>query len=197
MQKALVGCLLLAILGVPSLAAENTYSVGGGIAVSRTEVDQGAEMDGTGGFATFRFNARHGAILLFTVSATEGDDTAGADIGTTTVDAKVEDSFLRAGLSAGFMFRRDSVLRVFLHAGFSYLDVQEKIDGVDSVDDSSFALTVGGGIEVGRGRHAGYLNVGYDYDHDVDYVVPLTTGNVGGRSGFNMLELQIGYIYNF
>ncbi len=197
MQKALVGCLLLAILGTPSFAADNTYSVGGGIVASRAEVDNGAEIDGAGGFAAFRVNARHGAILLFSLSATSGDDTATANIGTTTVGAKVEDSFIRLGISAGFMFRRDRVFRLFAHAGFAYLDAQETIDGNDSVDDSSFALSVGGGIEAGRGHHAFYLNVGFDYEHDVDYIVPLTVGNVGGRSEFNMLELQVGYLYHF
>jgi hypothetical protein len=197
MQKALVGGLLLAILGAPSLAAENTYSVGGGIVASRVEVDKGAEIDAAGGYANFRINARHGAILLFSLSATAGDDTTTSNIGTTTLEAKVEDSFTRVAIGAGFMFRRDSVFRLFAHAGFAFLGVQETIDGFDSVDDSSFALSLGGGIEAGRGHHAFYLNGGFDYDHDVDYIAPLAVGSVGGRSAFNMLELQVGYIYNF
>jgi len=197
MQKALVGCLLLAILGAPSFAAENRHSVGGGFVSSGAEVDKGAEIDGSGGFVTYRITARHGAILLFSVSATSGDDTATANLGTTTVDAKVEDDFMRIGMAAGYMFFRDKIFRLFLHGGFAYLDATEQIDGVDSVDDSSFAASFGGGLEVGRGHNAFYLNVGFDYEHDVDYVVPLTLGNVGGRSAFNYFELQVGYVYNF
>lgn len=197
MRKALVGCLLVAILGAPSLAAENSYSVGGGIVAGGIEVDNGAEIDSTGAYAAFRINARHGAILLFSVSATSGDETASSSIGTTTVSSQVDDSFLRVGVGAGYMFRRDSVFRLFLHGGFSYLDAQEEIDGVDSVDDSTFALSLGGGVEVGKGHHAFYLNAGFDYDHDVEYAVANTAGNLSERSSFNMLELQVGYIYNF
>jgi len=197
MRKALVGCLLVAILGAPSLAAENTYSVGGGIAVGSVEVDDGGEIDSEGAYAAFRVNARHGAILLFSLSATSGDETSSANIGTTTVNFQVDDSFLRVGVGAGYMFRRDSVFRLFFHGGFSYLDAQEEIDGSDSVDDSSFALSLGGGVEVGRGHHAVYLNAGFDYDHDVEYAVANSAGNLSERSSFNMLELQVGYIYNF
>lgn len=197
MRKALVGCLLVAILGAPSLAAETSYSIGGGIAAGRAEVDDGAEIDSTGAYAAFRVNARHGAILLFSVSATSGDETSSASTGATTVNSQVDDSFLRIGVGAGYMFRRESVFRLFFHGGFSYLDVQEEIDGVDSVDDSSFALSLGGGVEVGKGHHAFYLNAGFDYDHDVQYTVANTAGNLSERSSFNLLELQIGYIYNF
>jgi len=197
MRKALVGCLLLAILGIPSFAADNTYSVGVGIAANRADVDGGAEIDTTGGFGTFRINARHGALLLFSVSATSGDETANANIGTTTQSAKVQDDFLRIGVGAGYMFRRDKIFRLFFHGGFSYLDVKEQIDGIDSVKDSSFALSVGGGVEVGKGHNAFYLNAGFDYDYDVEYTVPLTVGNLGARSAFSLLELQVGYIYNF
>jgi hypothetical protein len=197
MQKALVGCLLLAILGAPLFAAENTYSLGGGIAVSSVEVDEGAELDGTGAFGTFRINARNGSFLFFSLSATDGDETATVDIGTTTQNVKIEDSFLRLGIGAGYMFRRDSLFRLFLHGGFAYLEAQEEIDGVDSVDDTSFALSFGGGIEVGKGHHALYVNVGFDYNHDVEYFTNLAVGNVAGRSDFNLLEAQVGYIYNF
>ncbi len=197
MQKALVGCLLLAVFGAPLFAAENTYSLGGGIAASGVEVDDGAEIDGTGAFGTFRINARNGTFLFFSLSFTEEDETATVDIGTTPRNVEVEDTFLRLGIGAGYMFRRNSLFRLFLHGGFAFLDVQEEIDGVDSVDDSSFALSLGGGIEVGRGHHALYVNAGFDYNHDVEFDTTLTAGNVGGRSDFDLLEVQVGYIYNF
>lgn len=197
MQKALVGCLLVAILGAPALAAENRHSIGGGVLAGRVEVDNGAEIDTSGGFVTYRMTARRGALLMFTLSATSGDDTTGANLGTTTVSAKVEDDFLRVGMTAGYMFFQDKTFRLFLHGGFAYLGSKEQINGVDSVDDSSFAASVGGGIEVGKGHHAIYLNVGFDYQHDVAYIVPFSIGNANGRSEFNLLELQVGYVYNF
>jgi hypothetical protein len=196
-QKALVGCLLFAVAGAPLLAADNSYSIGVGAAAFNSEVDGGAELDGNGGFVAFRVNARARSFLLVTLSLTQGDDTANVDTGTSIVGVGVEDKFTRLGITAGYTFRKDSMFRFFVHGGFAYLGVEEEVAGVSSVDDSSIALCAGGGVEVGKGHHAFFSSAGFDYEHEVDYALAVGTGSVGGRSTFNMLEVQVGYVYSF
>ena len=193
MKKALLMCLLLALSAVPLVAAENTYAVGVGFVANDVDVDGGGEFDGLGGFGIFRALNRDGAMLFTSLSFSEGDQTVDAGLGSIDVD----DSFLRLEIGGGFMFLRDNVVRPFVHAGLAYLVADEKVNGIVVVDDSSFSVSLGFGLEAGTGPHAFYSNLSYDLGHDVETNTAVSGFDLIGRSEFALLELQLGYIYSF
>ena len=112
-----------------------------------------------------------------------------------TVDAEsgpVNDELLRAGFTAGYMFRRNSTVRPFVHGGLSFIGVEEDVGGLDVIDDDSQTITIGAGLVAGFGHHNFFLDVVSDLGHEVDDAL-----GVGIESEFDLTEAHIGYAYRF
>ena len=196
-KTVLIMCLFLAIAAKPLIAGEKRYSIGAGYADLEVDLADGDTLDADGGFGLFRIADENGSFLLFSLSLTEGDDEGTFDIGGGPMPVTVDDEYTRLAISGGFLFRRDKTVRPFVHAGFSWVQVEETVSGFPiplGVDDSSLALIAGAGVEVGRGNHAFYADIVYDYNHDVEFDIQ---GLPSSPLEFDLLELHVGYTYTF
>ena len=180
------------LLGAPVRAQSDvTIEVGGGFARASSDLEGGNDTDLDGVFGIFGARMPNGVVFRASASITKRDESQTADVGFGPQVFKLTDQIRRLALSLGFIFRRAATFRPFVHGGVAYVYVDEDVNDFQVVDDSSTALSVGGGFEAGIRRHAFYFDVSLERGHEVD-------ANFGlSGSKFDHQEIDVGYLYRF
>ena len=197
MQKLLVLIVLMCVSAGLIFADGVDYGIGGGIATNTVGLEVGGDIDADGWYGMFRGVGEQGVMINVSLSSTDAkkENVVIVDpiLGMIVVD--IEDEFLRLAVTGGYMFRRDEIIRPFLHAGFAYLQVEETASGIpDIVDDSFVSIALGVGLEVGKGHNAFFSDLVLDINHSVRVVNSL--GDVVSTD-VDLLELHVGYLYKF
>jgi len=108
-----------------------------------------------------------------------------------TESGPVTDELARVGITAGYMFLRNSAVRPFVVGGLSFISLRESVGGVDLINDDSQAIVIGAGLVAGTGHHNFFLDFVTDLGHEVEDAV------FGVEVEFNLNEAHLGYVYRF
>lgn len=155
--------------------AAPVWSVSGGVVGSVADPEFGTQIEGSGIFLAAQLMLRSGVLFQFSSSASSDEESG-----------PVEFRLLRAGFTAGYMFRRHAIVRPFVHGGLSSVAVEEEVAGLEILDDSSQAMTIGVGLLAGKNHHNFYLDLTTDVGHEI-----------ANSQEFDLTEAHVGYAYRF
>jgi len=179
-------------LGVGTTLAQESvrFGVGGGLVRNDADIEGGGDIEGEGAYGIFQ--ARFSNDLLFQISVSGSSDDSDVFDPNSGFILEEEDKLIRTEIAVGYMFLGKSVFRPFIHGGVSLASVTTEIEGVEVIDDSSTAMSAGGGFEIGSGdHHSFFLDLSFDVGHELDLQFGL------GSVDFDLSELHLGYLYRF
>lgn len=171
MLRAMIAAVILALTSLPTLAADNGFYLGAGIAQAGVEAEEaGVEFDGddTGfkviaGFRPIEWLA----VELNYVDLGTADDSVGGfnvEADTTGIDA------------FGVLFLPIPVVDIFFKAGVISWDQDVSVSGVGSISDDGTDFAYGAGVGLGFGNLGARLEYERFEIEDADTVDMISLG---------------------
>ena len=195
-----VGAILfiLAVAASPAFAEKAVkIDLGGGIVIQDlASKSGGVGPDLRGIFGTFGLVHRRGLVIRLNASTSSDEVFAFADFGLGAEPAVDSSDLTRLEASVGYMFNQRGLVRLLVHGGYSFINLQDTLRGQSSslsrkqIDDSDAVISLGAGVEVGDGHHILIFDLG------ADPRLEFKTSQ-GTTAKFDMGGVYAGYIYQF
>lgn len=188
-----------AFAGQPARTAGKAVKidVGGGVAIQDFASDSGGiGPDPRGIFMTIGLVQRRGLVIRLNASTSSDEVLTFADLGfgaEPTVDSY---DLMRLEASAGYMFNQRGLVRLFVHGGYSLINLKDQLKGQSSsvsqtrIDDRAGTFSLGAGVEIGDGHHILIFDLGADPSLEF-------TTRQGAPAKFSMGAVYAGYVYQF
>src|SRR5882672_10489499 len=161
--------LLLAAAASPAYAADKPVKidVGGGVAIQDFASDSGGVgPNPLGIFMTVGLVQRRGLVIRLIAGTSSDEVFTFTDLGLGAEPTVDSYDLTRFEASVGYMFNQKGLVRLFVHGGYSLINLREKLKGKLSgnsrqqIDESDTAISLGAGVEVGDGHHILLFDLG-------------------------------------
>lgn len=191
--------LLLAAAAWPAYAADKPVKidVGGGVAIQDFASDSGGVgPNPLGIFMTVGLVQRRGLVIRLIAGTSSDEVFTFTDLGLGAEPTVDSYDLTRFEASVGYMFNQKGLVRLFVHGGYSLINLREKLKGKLSgnsrqqIDESATAISLGAGVEVGDGHHILIFDLGANPG------LQFKTSQ-GTTSKFNLGGVYAGYVYQF
>jgi len=191
--------LLLAAAASPAYAADKPVKidVGGGVAIQDFASDSGGVgPNPLGIFMTVGLVQRRGLVIRLIAGTSSDEVFTFTDLGLGAEPTVDSYDLTRFEASVGYMFNQKGLVRLFVHGGYSLINLREKLKGKLSgnsrqqIDESDTAISLGAGVEVGDGHHILLFDLGANPG------LQFKTSQ-GTTSKFNLGGVYAGYVYQF
>ena len=181
--------------GKPGKAVK--IDVGGGVAIQDFASDSGGVgPDPLGIFMTVGLVQRRGLVFRLVAGTSSDEVFTFTDLGLGAEPTVDSYDLTRLEASVGYMFNQKGVVRLFVHGGYSVINLKEKLKGklsgisLQQVDENDTAISVGAGVEVGDGHHILIFDLGANPGLEFKT-------SQGTTSKFNLGGVYAGYVYQF
>ncbi len=201
MKQVGVILFILAVAASPAFAEKAVKAVkvdlGGGIVIQDlASKSGGVGPDLRGIFGTFGLVHRRGLVIRLNASTSSDEVFAFEDFGLGAEPAVASYDLTRLEASVGYMFNQRGLVRLVVHGGYSFVNLQDKLKGQTSglsrkqIDESKAVPSLGAGVEVGDGHHILIFDLGFDPRLEFKT-------SQGTTAKFSMGGVYAGYIYQF
>lgn len=180
-----------------STAAADNKTIGLNVGYARTVLDfeDSGENRSDGLFVALDWEWEAGVLVRFSLSRSEDKAITFGDLDSDgqldAVGIPFETTVTRVDAVAGYRWNQDGTARPHIYGGLSQLNIQEDVNGVETIDDDSNSLVVGFGLIVGSEHHWFTFDFVNDIEHEADFKLG------SGDFTFDYRELRVGWMYRW